>query len=212
MSSTDPFTKIINQILEGVVKTFNSEIGPAIHDAGYDPYKNVSSGSSSIGVGSVSYSITDLAGLSSFEIEDLVTSEIESRGSSLVGKLAYHAKLNESLSTKVGGKLKILFAHPGISGSIRISDATVSGSASVIATVEGSKVCITDISNLSADFNYGSANIWINDLGPLNYLLKPLESLILDVAKSSIRSLVSGEVESIVSSQLKDQLPQCASL
>ncbi|CAM3415509.1 hypothetical protein [Paracidovorax anthurii] len=209
--SNDPFTQIINQVLQGLVSQLNREIKPAITGAGYDPYQNVASGSTSIGIGSASYSVTDLTGISSLQIQDMVVSNLNASGTNLSGTLNFHAQLTSSLSAQASGSVRVLFVHPGISGNIRIDNPTIAGSAQFQASTSGGKLCLNSISGMSANFNYGNASIWINDLGPLNYLLQPVENLILDAAKGAIRSLISSQVNDIVSQQLNKLLPQCVS-
>lgn len=205
---SDGITQLINQILQGVVTQLNGEIGAAICNAGYDPYQNVASGSANVGVGKASYSVTHLTGMSSVQFQDLVASNITG-SSTLTGQVNFHAVLNSSLNAKVSGDVKVLFVDPGISGSLRIDGPTISGSAQFTATMSD-QLCLTNISNLNADFNYSNASIWIDGLGPLNYLLQPVESLILDVAKGAIRNLISSQINSIVSQQINRLLPQCS--
>ncbi|TDR81929.1 hypothetical protein DFP86_10239 [Paludibacterium purpuratum] len=210
--SDNPFNQIINEILQGVVQQLNPEIGAAIRNSGFDPLQNVASGSASIGIGSASYSITHLTGVSSIQIQDLVASNITTSGSNLSAPLNFHAVLNSSLNANVSGGLHILFADPSISGSVRIDNPSVSGSAQVSGSISNGSLCLNSISGMNANFNYGNASIWINDLGPLNYLLQPVESLILDATKGAIRNLISSQINSIVSDQLNKLLPKCTSL
>jgi len=205
----DPFTQLINEILQGLVSQLNGEIGPAIRGAGYDPYQNVASGSSSIGIGTASYSVSNLTGVSSLQVQDLVVGNINSSGADLSGTVNFHAVLNNSLNAQAGGDLHVLFLDPGISGSVRIDNPSISGMAQFRAGTAGGKLCLNSISGMNACFNYGNASVWINDLGPLNYLLQPLENLILDAAKGAISALISSQINSIVSAQLSRLLPQC---
>lgn len=207
--SDDGITQLINQILQGVVTQLNGEIGPAICNAGFDPYQNVASGSANAGVGKASYSVTHLTGMSSVQIQDMVASNTTG-SSTLTGQLNFHALLTSSLNAKVSGDVKVWFVDPGITGSIRIDGPTISGSAQFTASMSD-KLCLNNITNLNTDFNYTKASIWIDDLGPLNYLLQPVENLILDAAKGAIRSLISSQINSIVSQQINRLLPQCSS-
>lgn len=207
--SNDPFTEIINQLLQGLVGQLNGEIGPAIRGAGYDPYQNVASGSASIGVGTAHYSVTDLTGVASVQLQDMVVSNLTPSGTTITGQLNFHAVLTSSLAANAGGDLHVLFVDPGISGNLRIDSPNVAGSAAFQASVNGGQLCLNTVSGMSAHFNYGNASIWINGLGPLNYLLNPLENLILDAAKGAISDLISSQINSIVGDQVGKLLPQC---
>lgn len=209
---SDPFATLINQILQGLTQQLNGEIGPAIRSAGYDPYNNVASGSASIGIGSASYSVSDLTGVSSLQITDLVATNITASGTNISGQVNFQAVLNSPLGTTVGGSVEVWPIDIGVSGNIRITGCSISGSAQLIASISNNQLCLNSIGNLSVSFNYNDASIWINDLGVLNYLLSPLESLILDAAKGAIRNLISSQIDSIVAQQIGQRLPQCASL
>ncbi|GEM_PF-4827340 len=207
--STDPVTQILNEVLQGLVTQLNGEIHAAIVGAGYDPYRDVASGSTSIGIGTASYSVSNLTGISSLQLQDMVVGNVSASGANLVGTVSFHAQLTSSLMAQVAGEVSVLFAHPGISGSLRIDSPTIAGTAQFQASTSGGKLCLNTLSGLSTDFNYGNAAIWINDLGPLNYLLQPVENLILDAAKGAIRSLISSQIGGIVGRELSQQLPQC---
>ncbi len=210
--SNDPITQILNEVLQGLVTQLNGEIPGAISGAGYDPYRNVASGSASIGVGTASYAVENLTGLSSLRLQDMVVSNVSGSGSSLSGNLSFHAALGSSLSAQARGSVSILFVDPSISGNLRIDGATIAGNAQFHASTAGGKLCLDAISAMDADFNYSNAAIWINDLGPLNYLLQPVENLILDAAKGAIRNLISSQINDIVSEQLNKLLPRCMPL
>ncbi|MGW8393834.1 hypothetical protein [Pseudoduganella sp. HUAS MS19] len=210
--SNDPFTEIINQLLQGLLSQLNSEIGGAIRGAGYDPYQNVASGSSSIGVGSANYAVNNLTGISSVQLQDMVVSNLTPSGTNLSGQLNFHAVLNSSLAAQASGSVKILFVEPGISGNLRIDGGAIAGTAGFQAAVNGASLCVNSVANMNAQFSYGSANIWIDDLGPLNYLLGPIENLILDAAKGAISDLISAQINDIVSEQVGKLLPQCVNL
>lgn len=210
--SENPFNQIINEILQGLLVQLNGEIGPAIREAGFDPYQNVASGSKGIGVGTAHYSVNDLTGVSSVRFQDMVASNLTSAGNNLNGQLNFHAVLTNSLAATVSGDLQVAFFDPGLSGNLRIDGGILSGSANVQLSLTNDKLCVTSITNLSTQFGYAGANIWINNLGVLNYLLSPLENLVLDVAKGSIERLISSEVNSVVSDQINKLLPFCASL
>ncbi|GKT25363.1 hypothetical protein [Acidovorax sp. SUPP3334] len=209
--SSDPFTDIINEILQGLVTQLNGEIGPAIQGAGYDPYPKVAFGSASIGVGTASYSVTNLTGISSLQIQDMVVGNITASGANLSGTVNFHAVLNSSLSAQAGGDLHVLFIDPGISGSLRIDSPSISGTAQFQAGTTGGKLCLNQLSGMNANFNYGNASVWIDGLGPLNDLLQPVENLILDAAKGAISGLISSQINSIVSEELNRAMPQCVS-
>lgn len=207
--SNDGITQTINQILQGLMTQLNGEIGSAICHAGYDPYQNLASGSGNVGAGKATYYVTDLTGMSSVQFNDMVASNITG-SSTLTGQLNFDAVLNSSLNARVGGDVKLYFADPGISGRIRIDGPSISGSAQFTASMSD-KLCLNKITNLNADFNYTKANIWIDNLGPLEYLMEPVKSLILDAAKNAIRVLTSSQISSIVSQQINRLLPQCSS-
>lgn len=207
--ASDPFTEILNQLLQGLIGQLNGEIGRAIQGAGYDPYQNVASGSSSIGVGTASYYVSNLTGVSSVQVQDMVVSNLTPDGTSLSGQLSFHAVLNSSLSANVGGDVKVLFLDPGISGNLRIDGPSIAGNAAFQAGTSNGKLCLNSISGMNASFMYSNASIWIDGLGPLNYLLQPLENLILDAAKGAISGLISSQINSIVSQQVGSLLPQC---
>ena len=207
--SDDPFADIINQLLQGLVTQLNGEIGSAIRGAGYDPYQNVTSGSASIGVGTAHYSVTDLTGVASVQIQDMVVSNLTPSGDNLSGQLNFHAVLNSSLNANAEGDLHVVFLDPSISGSLRIDGPSIAGTAQFQASVANGKLCLNTVSNLNAQFNYSNASISINGLGPLNYLLGPIENLILDAAKGAISGLISSQVNSILSDQVGALLPQC---
>ncbi|WCM89086.1 hypothetical protein [Acidovorax sp. NCPPB 3576] len=207
--SSDPFTQILNEILQGLVTQLNGEIGSAIRGAGYDPYPNVASGSASIGVGTASYSISNLTGISSLQIQDMVVGNVTASGANLSGTVNFHAVLNSSLSAQASGSVKVLFFDPGISGNVRIDNPSISGTAQFQAGTSGGKLCLNQLSGMNASFNYGNASVWIDGLGPLNYLLQPVENLILDAAKGAISGLISSQINSIVGQELNQALPQC---
>ncbi|CAJ0808738.1 hypothetical protein LMG19083_04763 [Ralstonia psammae] len=209
--SENPFTQVINEILQGLVVQLNGEIGPAIKEAGFDPYQNVASGSKGIGVGTAHYSVNDLTGVSSVRFQDMVASNLTPSGNNLIGQLNFHAVLTDSLSATVSGDLHVAFLDPGISGNLRIDGGILSGSANVQVSLTNDKLCISSISDLNTQFSYAGANIWINNLGVLNYLLSPLENLVLDVAKGAIERLISSQINSVVGDQLTTLLPFCAS-
>ena len=165
--SNDPITQILNEVLQGLVTQLNGEIPGAISGAGYDPYRNVASGSASIGVGTASYAVENLTGLASLRLQDMVVGNVSGSGSNLSGTLSFHAALGSSLAAQARGSVSILFVDPSISGSLRIDGATIAGNAQFHASTAGGKLCLDAVSSMDADFNYGNAAIWINDLGPL---------------------------------------------
>lgn len=208
--SGSPYTEIINEILGGLLVHLNSEIGPDIRDAGFDPYQKLASGSQGIGMGTANYSVTDLTGVSSVRFMDMVASNVTPSGNNLNGQLNFHAVLNSSLAATVSGDLRVLFVDPGISGNLRIDGCTLAGSGNVQGALSDNKLCVNSITGLSTQFGYASANIWINDLGPVNDLLGPLENLVLDAAKVAIECLISSQINSLVSVQVNKLLPLCA--
>lgn len=209
--SENPFTQIINEMLQGMIVQLNGEIGPTIREAGFDPYQNVASGSKGIGVGTAHYSVNDLTGVSSVRFQDMVASNLTPSGNNLNGQLNFHAVLTDSLSATVSGDLHVAFLDPGISGNLRIDGGILSGSANVQVSLTNDKLCVSTISDLNTQFGYAGANIWINNLGVLNYLLSPLENLVLDVAKGAIERLISSQINSVVGDQVTRLLPFCAS-
>ena len=154
----------------------------------------------------------NLTGLASLRLQDMVVGNVSGSGSNLSGTLSFHAALGSSLAAQARGSVSILFVDPSISGNLRIDGATIAGNAQFHASTAGGKLCLDAVSSMDADFNYGNAAIWINDLGPLNYLLQPVENLILDAAKGAIRALISSQINDIVSEQLNKLLPQCMPL
>ncbi len=203
--SNDPFIEIINQLLQGLVSQLNGQLGAAIR--GGDPLQNVASGSASIGIGTAHYAVSHLTGVSSVQLQDMVVSKLTPSATSITGELNFHAVLTSALAANAGGDLRVLFANPGISGSLRIDNPTVAGSAAFEASVNGDQLCLNSVSGMSAHFSYGSASIWINGLGPLNHLLAPLENLILDAAKGAIGDLISSQINSLVGAQISSLLP-----
>lgn len=209
---SNPYTEILNQILSALLPKINDAIGGAIKEKGLDPYKHVASGSKSFGIGKASYSVTNLTGLSSIEIKAIKASNVSGSGANLSGDMAMFVKMTSNLGAKISGDVKILFADPGISGSLKVKGATVSGEGGFSASVDGTKVCLNKINITTADFNYTNASASIDGAGIINDILKPLENLILDAVKGDIRNLVSGEVKSVLNEQVDGFLPQCTNL
>jgi hypothetical protein len=211
---SDPYSKLLNEIIKAMLPEANSYIDSAIRSGGFDPLQKVISDSKSFGIGKASYSVTDLTGLSSLEIQSMEVSNVTGNPPNLSGDATIHLVLNSDLAANIEGDVKIKFppADPGISGSITVNGCTVSGDGIFKATVDSSQICLTQVNVTSADFNYSSADAKINGPKIINVIIKPLENLILDAVKGDIRSLVSGQLKSIVNSEISNLLPLCQSL
>lgn len=205
--SNDPFIEIINQLLQGLVSQLNGQLGAAIRAGGFDPCANVASGSASVGIGTAHYAVSHLTGVSSVQLQDMVVSKLTPSATTITGELNFHAVLTSALAANAGGNLRVLFADPGISGSLRIDNPNVAGSAAFEASVNGGQLCLTSVTDMRAHFSYGNASIWINGLGPLNHLLAPVENQILDAAKGAISDLISSQINSLVGAQISRLLP-----
>ncbi len=204
-------TTILNTILtDSVIPDLNKNLPTAIRNDNLDPLANVTSATTGGRFASATASVRNLTGLSSITIVTLAVSSVHSSGSAdLTGTVSMAAHFNSPLAATLSASAQAIGITVGpLSGTVSFSQATVEATGSFQADL-GTKICLgsLDLSSVSVDYDDPSINI--PDLGVLNYLLKPLESAILDALKTKITSLLSTEVDTILSEQLHALLPKC---
>lgn len=210
---SNPYSEILNQILKDLISKLNPQLASVIKNSGLDPYSNVDSGSLDLAIGTASYSVTNLTGLSSLQFGGIAVNSLSDGGSNLSGDITYNVQLNSNLSADISGDVQITFIDPSISGSITISGATVSGHATFSASIDASsKICLNTVNITSSNFNYSDASVNIDGAGIINDILKPLEDFILNEVKGKISSLISDAIKSILNKKIADFLPQCTNL
>jgi len=208
---SNPYTTIINEIIKALLPSINARIGEDLRGAGFDPLKNVASGSQGFGIGTAHYSVTNLTGFSSVQIKDLLASNITG-DKTLTGDLAVHIEVERSLHADIEGDVQILFADPSIYGNITIDGASIAAKGTFKASVDGEKLCINKVTLTSSDFTYVSGDANVDGPSILNDILKPLENLIMDAVKGDIRSLASSRIQAIFNDQINQYLPVCQSM
>lgn len=221
----------INLLLAELVPVLNEELPAFIVGEGLDPLKNVVSGTDNLGKinlgictaeAKASYSITNMKGLSSIQIETLTLDSCEINGdestealTQVVGTLWVSAKLTSNLSADVGGSIKAscggISEKVGISGTVTAKGVTGSGAATCTATVAADQACCTTLTITQLSLNYKDIDVSIDGLGIFNDLLDPLVDLINDVFGSYIKDELSSITKSALNSLLKDTLPLCVS-
>ena len=224
----DPIIAFLNKIIAAQLPAITQAAQNGIRSAGLDPMGSVVSGhetlgSIDLGIGSASvgadYSVSSLAGLSSIVIDTLA---ITSGGtdpndpSAVSGTVVLDAHLGQTLTARVGGGLdaSLLFIHKsvGVSGQATVSGVTATGTGSFTAKISGSQLCLTRVSLSSLSLNYGGASIDIDGLGFFNSFLSPLEDLVLDALKGTIRGGIADAVRPVLNDQVNSLLPLCADM
>lgn len=222
----DQFTKLLNAILRENNGKLNSAIDSQITANGMDPMRSVKSGSASPGSidlgictasASANYGLSDLTGLSSFNIGSLeiTNSHTTNNGGTLIGSVAMSASLKSSIAITIGGSLKagcgFLSDSIGLSGRVSITGVTLGATGDFTATV-GEQICLTEMHLGHIGINYANVSVHINDLGIFNILLTPVVDLIAGIVKGPVISLIEGAIGNPINSAISGFLPQCKSL
>lgn len=228
---TDDVVGMLNNLIDEFLPIVNAAIPEFMVQEGLDPLENVVSGSDTLGKINLgictakvkaNYSITDMKGLSSLQIDSMEIDECKINGdesdektTTVVGSVWVSAKLTSKLSAKVGGSIEAscggIHEKVGISGKVTATDVKGKGAANFTATLSTDKSCFEELKITSLSLSYKDIDVTIDGLGIFNDFLQPLIDLINDVFGNYIEDALSPVVKNALNGLLKDMLPTCVS-
>lgn len=208
----------INNILASDLANINAAIPSYVVSNGYDPLQTVASGSDTLGkiklglcTASVkaAYSISNLCGLSSLQIETLTVETLDAAGATgLSGTLTLSATLTSSLSASVGGSIKAsacgITEKVGLSGSVVASAVTATGVATFSASMANGAMAVDDISLGTLTMSYGSISVHVNGLGVFNSFAGDLDKAISSLFGNYITDTLAGLVTGLLNEIFQD--------
>ncbi len=239
---------IFNFYLELLLPPISKMTDNSIKANGWDPRRKVASGDKNLGTYPVpivlpltvpilvtcdvkvdlSYSVTNMKGLSTLQIDSLILSEnegtLDNGTDSISGKLT--SNLTANFSGNVRGKvlkcggidISGLHIDPTIpySGTITAEGGTMSGKGDYKAELSGNnRYCINalNMNKLSLDYTKVPVKVVVGDWGILKPVAEKITSAIVNFIspffKGYITNTVSVETKGILNQQLKEILPLC---
>lgn len=211
---------IFNPMIKENLSKLNSEINSAIKSHGFDPYKDVASGSETIlhiplADTVASYSLTNLTGISTFFIETLEISDTETKNSdhsTMHGHVNLSAHFESDIKIHIEGELTektpLISPHIGMGGEVIISGVSIRANGDYEAS-KGSELCLKSINIKNSDLNYVNLEVNINDLGDFNKVLHLVEDYFLNLVKGPIINLIKNSVTAPLNKTINDFLPVC---
>lgn len=216
-------TTAVNALLDALLPTINQLLPPAITAAGLDPWKDVVSGSDTLGKinlgvctasAKASYSIKDMTGLGSLQLTSIDALSL-SGTTTITGALSLAGALGKSLSAKVSGKVSakcgMISESVGISGKATAKGVTGKGTGEFTATL-GAESCLTAVKITTFSLDYDDIDISIDGLGMFNSLMDPLVDAVDALFGDAIKDEVARALMPVLNDLLKGELPLCVTL
>lgn len=216
-------TTAVNALLDALLPTINKVLPPAITAAGLDPWKDVVSGSDTLGKinlgictasAKASYSIKDMTGLSSLQLTSIDALSL-SGTTTITGTLSLAGALGKSLSAKVSGKINakcgVISESVSISGKATAKGVTGKGTGEFTATL-GAESCLTAVTITAFSLDYTDIDINIDGLGMFNSFMDPLVDAVDALFGDVIKDEVAKALMPVLNDLLKGELPLCITL
>ena len=216
------FVLLLNQLIPKLLPNLNNDLPTAIENANLDPWETVYSHTDPLGEGvEVSYSITDMTGLSATTITEITILTAKPSLPTITGTMTVDAKLEKNLAAtnlvatltgKISGKSigPVHSPHVDISGEITATGltATTTGAtyAATFSVAEGT-LTVTEMTLNSLSFSYGNLTVTVNGLGSFGWVLDPLIALITTAFEGLITSQISSAVQPVLNTEIAAQVP-----
>lgn len=206
------FVSLLNQLIPQLLPNLNKDLPTAIKNANLDPWETVYSHTDTLEGVEVTYSITDMTGLSSTNITTITILTAETSLPTITGTMTVDANLSENLSApfsgKISGKVGPFHKDVEISGEITATGLTATTKGvNYTATFSEGTLTVTEMTLNSLSFSYDNLTVTVNDLGSFNWVLDPLIALITTTFEGLITDEISSAVQPVLNSEIAGQLP-----
>ena len=206
------FVSLLNQLIPQLLPNLNKDLPTAIKNANLDPCPTVYSYTDTLEGVEVTYSITDMTGLSSTSITTITILTAETSLPTITGTMTVDANLSENLTAPFSGKISAKIGpfpeDVEISGEITATGltATTKG-ADYTATFSEGTLTVTEMTLNSLSLGYTKLMVTVNGLGRFNWLSDPLIALITTTFEGLITGEISSRVQPVLNSEIASQLP-----